>query len=53
MSLRRFLNPPDPPGCLQRGCINGLVQRKYVDRLQWQNLEIDEDKRWVQLLNAE
>lgn len=51
---RRFLNPPDPPGCLQRGCINGPVQRRYVealrDRLQWQNLETDEDKRWVQLL---
>ena len=50
----RFLNPPDPPGCLQRGCINGPVQRRYVealrDRLQWQNLETDEDKRWVQLL---
>ena len=44
----------DPPGCAQRGCINGPPQRARAEdlreRLGWLPLETDEDKVWVPLL---
>ena len=48
------LSIPDPPGCLEEGCISGPPQRRYVEALrnslQWSPLETDEDKKWVQIM---
>ncbi|QDZ18468.1 hypothetical protein HOP50_01g09720 [Chloropicon primus] len=45
---------PDPPGCLEAGCITGPPQRRYVEAIRnilgWLPLETDEDKKWVQIM---
>jgi len=53
-SARSQTNKVSPPGCFQKGCINGPRNRARAEALRdeigWLGFETDEDKKWVPLL---